>query len=74
MKVSRNAPCPCGSGRKYKLCHGRGHRSEWTTGTTVRLAFLVTLLLAGLVLAVLSFLSPADHAAPRAEAPSAGTR
>jgi preprotein translocase subunit SecA len=19
----RNAPCPCGSGRKYKLCHGR---------------------------------------------------
>ncbi len=22
-KVGRNAPCPCGSGRKYKLCHGR---------------------------------------------------
>jgi len=21
--VSRNAPCPCGSGRKYKHCHGR---------------------------------------------------
>ena len=20
--VSRNAPCPCGSGRKFKLCHG----------------------------------------------------
>lgn len=20
----RNDPCPCGSGRKYKLCHGRG--------------------------------------------------
>ena len=20
MSVSRNAPCPCGSGRKYKLC------------------------------------------------------
>jgi preprotein translocase subunit SecA len=20
--VSRNAPCPCGSGRKYKQCHG----------------------------------------------------
>jgi preprotein translocase subunit SecA len=19
----RNAPCPCGSGRKYKQCHGR---------------------------------------------------
>ncbi len=22
-KVGRNAPCPCGSGKKYKLCHGR---------------------------------------------------
>ncbi len=21
--VGRNAPCPCGSGRKYKQCHGR---------------------------------------------------
>jgi preprotein translocase subunit SecA len=20
---ARNAPCPCGSGKKYKLCHGR---------------------------------------------------
>ncbi len=22
MDISRNAPCPCGSGRKYKHCHG----------------------------------------------------
>lgn len=22
-EVSRNRPCPCGSGRKYKMCHGR---------------------------------------------------
>ncbi|MDH3460168.1 MAG: preprotein translocase subunit SecA [Burkholderiaceae bacterium] len=22
-KVGRNEPCPCGSGKKYKLCHGR---------------------------------------------------
>jgi uncharacterized protein YchJ len=21
-KVGRNAPCPCGSGKKYKNCHG----------------------------------------------------
>jgi preprotein translocase subunit SecA len=21
--VGRNAPCPCGSGKKYKVCHGR---------------------------------------------------
>ena len=23
-KVGRNAPCPCGSGKKYKNCHGKG--------------------------------------------------
>ena len=21
-RISRNSPCPCGSGRKYKHCHG----------------------------------------------------
>jgi preprotein translocase subunit SecA len=21
-KVGRNDPCPCGSGKKYKRCHG----------------------------------------------------
>ena len=23
-KVGRNDPCPCGSGRKFKVCHGAG--------------------------------------------------
>ena len=23
-KVGRNDPCPCGSGKKYKYCHGAG--------------------------------------------------
>ncbi|HBB68097.1 MAG TPA: hypothetical protein DCZ93_12565 [Elusimicrobia bacterium] len=22
LKVGRNDPCPCGSGKKYKKCHG----------------------------------------------------
>ena len=22
LSISRNAPCPCGSGNKYKHCHG----------------------------------------------------
>jgi preprotein translocase subunit SecA len=21
-KTPRNAPCPCGSGKKFKMCHG----------------------------------------------------
>ena len=23
QKVGRNDPCPCGSGKKYKQCHGK---------------------------------------------------
>jgi preprotein translocase subunit SecA len=23
LKVGRNDPCPCGSGQKYKQCHGK---------------------------------------------------
>ena len=26
-KIGRNEPCPCGSGRKYKQCHGRADRA-----------------------------------------------
>jgi hypothetical protein len=25
VRVGRNAPCPCGSGKKYKFCHGTDH-------------------------------------------------
>ena len=32
-KVGRNAPCPCGSGKKYKLCHGKPG-AEPLTGKT----------------------------------------
>ncbi|MEX2498931.1 MAG: SEC-C metal-binding domain-containing protein [Wenzhouxiangellaceae bacterium] len=27
-KIGRNDPCPCGSGRKYKKCHGQSSRSS----------------------------------------------
>jgi len=27
-KVARNAPCPCGSGKRYKQCHGRIETSQ----------------------------------------------
>jgi tetratricopeptide (TPR) repeat protein len=25
-RIGRNDPCPCGSGKKYKKCHGEGHK------------------------------------------------
>lgn len=28
MKIGRNQPCPCGSGRKYKRCHGAVRNSD----------------------------------------------
>ena len=36
-RIPRNGPCPCGSGKKYKLCHytkdmqaaNRGELPEW---------------------------------------------
>jgi hypothetical protein len=31
-KVPKNAPCPCGSGRKYKRCHGRTSRLKRRPG------------------------------------------
>lgn len=33
-KVRRNDPCPCGSGRKFKLCHGAGDRGAFEKGET----------------------------------------
>ncbi|WOI52459.1 preprotein translocase subunit SecA [Parvularcula sp. LCG005] len=32
-KVSRNAPCPCGSGKKYKHCHGDPKAEGANAGT-----------------------------------------
>ena len=30
-KIGRNAPCPCGSGLKFKKCHGRDGNSRYST-------------------------------------------
>ena len=30
-KIGRNDPCPCGSGKKYKQCHGRAKKSAKST-------------------------------------------
>ena len=35
-KVGRNDPCPCGSGKKYKLCHGRAGGKTGNGGTSVQ--------------------------------------
>jgi len=34
-KVGRNDPCPCGSGKKYKKCHGAGEGPPQGSGAPV---------------------------------------
>ena len=31
-KIGRNDSCPCGSGKKFKYCHGREHPDQTYTG------------------------------------------
>lgn len=33
-RIGRNEPCPCGSGRKYKQCHGGGSATDAAASTT----------------------------------------
>lgn len=43
-EVGRNRPCPCGSGKKYKVCHGRdvahplSERADWLWAKVVAFA------------------------------------
>lgn len=35
-KISRNGPCPCKSGLKYKLCHGNTHHIQLCRAAVAR--------------------------------------
>lgn len=35
MKIGRNDPCPCKSGRKYKKCHGQSQNSPLTSASVM---------------------------------------
>ena len=49
-QVGRNAPCPCGSGRKFKQCHGAGGGTRMSLG--MRIAILAV---AGAIVSVIVF-------------------
>jgi hypothetical protein len=51
MQPSRNDPCPCGSGRKYKHCHA-GKDAEKPRSSGILLVGLLALLVAGGAIAV----------------------
>lgn len=52
VETSRNAPCPCESGKKFKRCHGR-YQSSANWINTVALLSLV-FVMGGLLVAVLN--------------------
>jgi hypothetical protein len=54
QRVGRNDPCPCGSGKKFKSCHGTRTSMLGRPGGTPRWA-TVLLLAAGVVLVVLGY-------------------
>ena len=71
MKVARNAPCPCGSGKKSKQCCGTHEAVKQNPGTRIGLVLLAVALLAGAALSVYNLVTdrPASaHAGASAEA------
>jgi tetratricopeptide (TPR) repeat protein len=41
MSVGRNEPCPCGSGKKFKLCHGSATDKQQSSGAAQTTALLI---------------------------------
>jgi hypothetical protein len=62
-KVGPNSPCPCGSGKKYKKCHGSGTAAPKSVERSLRVhelmktagAFLAMCVVAGVVIEALYF-------------------
>src|SRR5688572_26470360 len=72
MKVARNAPCPCGSGKKSKQCCGSGEKTPQSTGSKLALLLLGAVILAGLVLSVMNFAEERGRHAGSAQEGGAG--
>ena len=60
MKARRNEPCPCGSGKKFKHCHGK---SQWMA--RIPAIVLASFLVAGAAFIVMAYFFPnGDEGAP----------
>lgn len=71
---ARNAPCPCGSGKKYRKCHGLGKDQQQGMKTSVLVFALIALAVA--VLAGIAMLpkSGAQETSASGSAPGAPAR
>ena len=57
--IGRNDPCPCGSGKKYKKCHGL--KQATSKGNTLMLIVVGLLVIAGATAVIRSFTSDKTH-------------
>lgn len=65
MKIGRNEPCPCGSGKKYKqCCLGSEKRTSFTLFQKLLAALFALLLLGGLIGSLQAFRSHEGSSGP----------
>ena len=60
-KAGRNDPCPCGSGKKYKKCHGA--KEDSNRGNRVLMIVIGLMIAGGVAVGVTSFMNP-DRSRP----------
>lgn len=62
MKIGRNAPCHCGSGKKYKFCHAKkdATQNDWSKAGMIAVAAMLVL---GLVIFAVTLINAEDVAA-----------
>ncbi len=64
MKIGRNAPCPCGSGKKYKNCCLNKEASSSSVKQKVLATVIVLIMLGGLVAVIAAFRSHEPASGP----------
>jgi len=71
-KTHRNAPCPCGSGKKYKKCCGAKIATEKTFWFKARLWLIGIVVLGALVLAIIAIVGDDESSERRVWSPEHG--
>jgi len=56
MKIGRNAPCPCGSGKKYKFCHQKKEAARNNDWSKIGLAVTAAVIILAVVVAFTTIL------------------